>query len=118
MPILRLAYATQFLIALIAVFFVWEELGGAYHLDLMPWWLKLGLGTGIAYSAVRATASSVAGDLPWNKTTLRWCAAMVVLALGCIVANYYCIYGEENEEQDGPDTSIATSLIFDVGTLS
>lgn len=119
MPILRLAYATQFLIALIAVFFVWEEVGGPYHLDLMPWWLKLGLGTGIAYAAVRATASAVAGDSAWNKTTLRWCAAMVVLALGCIVANYYCnLYGEESDEQDGRDTSIATSTIFEGGSVS
>ena len=28
MPILRLAYATQFLIALIAVFVLWSEVGG------------------------------------------------------------------------------------------
>lgn len=108
MPILRLAYATQFLIAMIAVFFVWEEVGGPYHLDLMPWWLKLGLGTGIAYAAVRATASAVAADSVRNKTTLRWCAAILVLLLGCVVANYYCnLYGEGGDEQDGTDTSIA-----------
>ena len=108
MPILRLAYATQFLIAMIAVFFVWEEVGGPYHLDLMPWWLKLGFGTGIAYAAVRATASAVAADSVRNKTTLRWCAAILVLSIGCVVANYYCnLYGEESDEQDGTDTSIA-----------
>jgi hypothetical protein len=108
MPILRLAYTTQFLLALIAVFFVWEEVGGPYHLDLMPWWLKLGLGTGIAYAAVRATASAVAADSARNKTTLRWCAAMLVLLLGCVLANYYCnIYGEESDEQDASDVSIA-----------
>jgi hypothetical protein len=111
MPILRLAYATQFLIALIAVFFVWEEVGGPYHLDLMPWWLKLGLGTGVAYAAVRATAASVAGDSVWNRTTLRWCAAMVALAIGCAVANYYCnLYGEEDDQQDGSVTSLAAVL--------
>ena len=109
MPILRLAYTTQFLLALIAVFFVWEEVGGPYHLDLMPWWLKLGLGTGVAYAAVRATAASVAGDSPWNRSTLRWCAAMMALAIGCAVANYYCnLYGEEDEPQDGSEVSIAT----------
>jgi hypothetical protein len=111
MPLLRLAYTTQFLLALIAVFFVWEEVGGPYHLDLMPWWLKLGLGTGVAYAAVRATAASVAGDSAWNKTTLRWCATMVALAIGCAVANYYCnLYGEENEQQDGSDVSVAIVL--------
>jgi hypothetical protein len=110
MQLLRLAYTTQFLIALIAVFFVWEEVGGPYHLDLMPWWLKLGLGTGIAYAGVRATASAVAGDSPWNKTTLRWCGAMLVLLGGCIVANYYCnLYGEEIDQQDQSGTSIAAA---------
>jgi hypothetical protein len=109
MPILRLAYTTQFLLALIAVFFVWEEVGGSYHLDLMPWWLKLGLGTGVAYAAVRATAASVAGEAAWNRATLRWCATMLALAIGCAVANYYCnLYGEEDEPQEGSEVSIAT----------
>lgn len=110
MPILRLAYTTQFLLALIAVFFVWEEVGGPYHLDLMPWWLKLGLGVGVAYAAVRATAASVAGSSTWNRTTPRWCAAMLALAIGCAVANYYCnLYGEEDDQQDGPVTSLAAA---------
>jgi hypothetical protein len=108
MPLLRLAYTTQFLIALIAVFFVWEEVGGPYHLDLMPWWLKLGLGTGVAFAMVRATISAVASDSGWNKATLRWCGAMLILLLGCVAANYYCnLYGEEDDRQDGSDTSIA-----------
>ena len=34
---LRLAYATQFLIAVIAVFTLWSQVGGQSHLDLMPW---------------------------------------------------------------------------------
>ena len=67
MPILRLAYTTQFLIALIAVFFLWSEIGGQGHLDLMPWYLKLGLGTGVAYAAVKATAAAVAQERDGNK---------------------------------------------------
>ena len=62
MPILRLAYTTQFLIALIAVFVLWSQVGGQGHLDLMPWSVKLGLGLAAAYGVVRATAASVAGD--------------------------------------------------------
>jgi hypothetical protein len=113
MPLLRLAYTTQFLIALIAVFFTWEEVGGPYHLDLLPWWVKLVLGTGVAYTMVRATASSVAGETAWNRATLRWCAATLLLAAGCVVANYYSnLYGEASEEDDGGDTSIAVSRNF------
>ena len=58
MPILRLAYATQFLIALIAVFVLWSQVGGQSHLDLMPWYLKLCLGAGAAFAAVRASAAA------------------------------------------------------------
>jgi len=46
MPVLRLAYATQFVIALIAVFVLWSEVGGQVHLDLMPWYFKLAFGAG------------------------------------------------------------------------
>ena len=60
MPILRLAYATQFLIALIAVFVLWSQVGGQRHLDLMPWYFKLGLGGGAALAVVKATAAAVA----------------------------------------------------------
>jgi hypothetical protein len=59
MPILRLAYATQFLIALIAVFTLWSEVGGQNHLDLMPWYAKAILGAGAAFATVKATAAAV-----------------------------------------------------------
>ena len=112
MPLLRLAYTTQFLIALIAVFVVWDEVGGPYHLDLMPWWLKLGLGTGVAYAVVRATSSAVAGPSAWTAATVKWCAAMLALLAGCAIANYYCnLYGEQNDEQDGSSTSRAAATV-------
>lgn len=108
MPLLRLAYTTQFLIASIAVFFVWEEVGGPYHLELMPWWMKLALGTGMAFSMVRATAAAVSHEEAWNKSTVKWCAAVLLLAAGCAIANYYCnLYGEEEDQQDEQKTSIA-----------
>ena len=69
MPILRLAYATQFLIALVAVFVLWSEVGGQVHLDLMPWYLKLGLGAGAAFAAVKATSAAVSREYAWNSRT-------------------------------------------------
>src|ERR1022692_3715446 len=66
MPILRLAYTTQFLIALIAIFVLWSQVGGQSHLDLLPWWVKLGLGVAAAYTIVRATVASGCGDRGWN----------------------------------------------------
>jgi hypothetical protein len=107
-PLARLAYTTQFLIALIAVFVVWDEVGGPYHLDLMPWWLKLGLGTGVAFTIVRATAAAVSGAAAWNAGALKWCAALLALLAGCAIANYYCdLWGQENDDQEGTSTSLA-----------
>ena len=34
MPLLRLAYVTQFMIAVIAVFALWSQVGGQSHLDI------------------------------------------------------------------------------------
>ncbi|MGA3236891.1 MAG: hypothetical protein ABSG03_11340 [Bryobacteraceae bacterium] len=108
MPILRLAYTTQFLVALIAVFFLWSEIGGQGHLDLMPWYLKLGLGTGVAYAAVKATASAVAQESAWNIKTLKWFSAMLALLVACgVVTYYYHLYGEDDDQQDAQGTSIA-----------
>ena len=61
MHTLRLAYATQFLIATIAIYVLWSQVGGQSHLDLMPWYVKLGLGTGAALAVVKATDAAVQG---------------------------------------------------------
>jgi len=114
MPILRLAYATQFLIALIAVFVLWSQVGGQSHLDLMPWYLKLCLGAGAAFAAVRASAAAVAHPQAWNGTTLRWFGITLALLIGCGLASYYYhVYGETDEE-DEQDTQ-TSSVTFQPG---
>jgi hypothetical protein len=100
MPILRLAYVTQFMIAVIAVFVLWAQVGGQSHLDLMPWHVKFGLGCGVALAAVRATKNAVEGGSAWNGGTLKWFGIMLALAAGCGLASYYFhIYGESEDEQ-------------------
>lgn len=100
MPILRLAYVTQFLIAVIAVFVLWAQVGGQSHLDLMPWYVKLGLGCGAALAAVRATMCAVSGATAWNGGTVKWFGMMLALLAGCGLASYYFhVYGESADEQ-------------------
>lgn len=114
MQLLRLAYVTQFMIALIAVFVLWAQIGGQSHLDLMPWYLKLGLGGGVAIAAVRATMSAVSGASGWNGGTLRWFGIMIALLAGCGMASYYFhVYGESEEEQD--EETVTSRLIGSVG---
>src|SRR5262249_35068802 len=100
MPILRLAYVAQFLLALIAVFVVWSQVGGQSHLELMPWYLKLGLGSGAAFASVKATAAAVSHEHTWNGSTLKWLGITLALLAGCGLATYYYhVYGEEEEDQ-------------------
>jgi hypothetical protein len=109
MPILRLAYATQFLIALMAVFVLWSQIGGQSHLDLMPWYLKLGLGTGSAFAAVKATAAAVSRERAWNGQSLKWLGLMLALLVGCGLASYYAHMNEETDQGDQPDGETLTS---------
>jgi len=111
MPILRLAYATQFLIAVIAVFILWSQVGGQSHLDLMPWYLKLGLGVGAALAAVKATSAAVAGPTAWNGGTLKWFGVMLLLLAGCGMASYYCHMYLESDESDEPDNTAVSEIL-------
>ena len=109
MPILRLAYTTLFLIALIAVFVLWRQVGGQSHLDLLPWSIKLGLGVAAAYGTVRATAAAVAGERAWNGQTVRWLGFTLAILAACAYATYYAHMNlEEGDEDDQqPETTIS-----------
>ena len=103
MPLLRLAYATQFLIALIAVFVLWSQVGGQSHLDYMAWQVKLLLGGAAAFSVVKAAA--VSGERAWNGKTLRWLGILLVLLVGCGLASYYVHQYVEPADDDQQDNS-------------
>lgn len=104
---MRLAYTTLFLIALLAVFELWSQVGGQTHLDLMPWYLKLVLGTGAAFCVVKAAAAAFAGERAWNRQTLRWAGILLLLLVGCGLASYYVhLYGEQDEDQDQTQQSL------------
>ena len=111
MPILRLAYATQFLLALIAVLLLWSEVGGQSHLDLMPWYIKLGLAAGAALTTVKATAAAVGGQTAWNGKTLRWFGLTLLLLAACALATYYAhLYGETDEDDNQGDSTVTMSI--------
>src|SRR5690349_15507827 len=116
MPVLRLAYSTQFMIAVIAVFVLWSQVGGQSHLDLMPWYLKLGLGGGAAIAAVRTTMCAVSGPSAWNGGTVKWFGIMVALLIGCGLATYYVhTYGETDEDQE--EETVTSQLVQWYGPL-
>ena len=109
MPILRLAYSTLFLIALMAVFVFWSQVGGQSHLDLIPWPIKLVLGVAAAYGVVRTTAASVSGDRAWNGHMIRWLGLTLAVLAACGYASYYAHMNlEESDDSDQPqDTTVS-----------
>jgi hypothetical protein len=108
MPLLRLAYSALYLVALIAVYVAWAQVGGQSHLDLLPWHLKLVLGAAIAFTIVRATSASVAGERAWNGRTLRWLALMLALGIGCGLASFYAHVYLEDEGDEADEQSQTT----------
>jgi hypothetical protein len=100
---LRIVYAAEFLLALIAVFTVWSQVGGQGHLDSMAWYLKLSLGLAMAYAIVRATSAAAGHVRGWNGKTLRWIGILALLAaVAGVITYFYHVYEPSDEEDDQP----------------
>jgi hypothetical protein len=101
MPILRLAYIGLFLIAVIAVFTLWSQVGGQSHLDLVPWSVKLALGGGAALGITRAGMAAVQGEHGWNGQTVKWTGLTLAALFLCGMAS---LYAHNNLEDTGDET--------------
>ena len=109
MPFLRLAYVAVFLLAVIAMFTLWSQVGGQDYLDVMPWHLKLALGAGSAFAAVKAAAAAVEGEKAWNARTLKWFGLTLALlvAAGLVTYYYHVNYEYDNQDEDSGDPAVA-----------
>jgi hypothetical protein len=111
---LRLAYAVEFFIALIAIISLWSEVGGEGHLDLMPWYVKLGCILGLAWCCVRFTASLVEQQAVWTGRTIRWFVGILLFCLVMGGITYYYHLHEESDSGD-EDTTAAAAKINNLG---
>ncbi len=106
---LRLAYAVEFLIAIIAILSLWSEVGGQGHLDLMPWHIKLACVFGLAWCCVRFTAGLVEQGVEqsnvWNRRTIAWFAGILLFGIAMGGITYYYHLHEEPEDDDEDTTS-------------
>jgi hypothetical protein len=103
---LRLAYAFEFLLAMLVVGVSWSEIGGEGHMDLMPWYIKLVCITMLAWCSVRFTAALVENRRAWNRHSRLWfCAVLLVIATMSCVTYYYHLH----EPTDEPDSDEARS---------
>jgi hypothetical protein len=107
---LRLAYALEFLIALIAIITLWSEIGEG-HLDLMPWHIKLVCIVGLAWCCVRFTAGIVEQQELWTRRTISWFVGILLfcLAMGGITY-YYHLHEDPGDDGDDDTTAAAASI--------
>ncbi len=105
--LIRLAYVCEFLLALIAIFTAWSEIGGQATLDLMTWGWKFGLSFGLAAATVLYTAAILSQDSLWTLRSTRWFSAMVVLILIMGTVTYFYAMQVESGDSDESTPSSA-----------
>jgi uncharacterized membrane protein (UPF0136 family) len=104
---LRLCYAMEFLLAMLAIFAAWSEIGGQAALDLMHWGWKLGLSLALAASIVAYTEALISAEALWTLRTARWLTAIVLLmALMGAITYYYSLQEASGESDDSGTTSL------------
>ena len=108
--LLRLAYVSEFLLALMAILELWSEVGGQGHLDLMPWYTKLFLTSALALVTVMGTVSAVSADRAWNTKTIAFLLLALALAGGMAAVTYYYHVHESDTDSDS-DKDVAISML-------
>jgi hypothetical protein len=101
--LLRPLLIVEFLVAVEAIFTFWSQVGGQYHLDLMFWPWKFGIGIGAAGLIVAITASLARNGGSITRRVLILCALLTaVVVVAGVVTYYYHLY-EPTDQQDEPD---------------
>jgi hypothetical protein len=109
--LLRLAYAFEFLIAQVAIFTAWSEIGGQSALDLMHWGWKLGFGLLLAAAIVAYTHSLVSHDSLWTLSSARWLSAIALLLIAMgIVTYFYSLQVDAGQSDETGTVSCAPPL--------
>ena len=88
----------EFLVALVAIFEVWSMAGGQGHLDLMPWYAKLGFTLGLALVTAMGTSAAMSHERAWNAKTVT-CLLLALLMIGGMAATTYYWHLHENDDQ-------------------
>ncbi|MBV9081031.1 MAG: hypothetical protein JOZ62_00015 [Acidobacteriaceae bacterium] len=112
--LLRVAYAFEFLVALIAIFTAWSEVGGQGALDLMHWGWKLGFSVALAAAIVAYTGDILSSETIWTLRSARWLTLILILIAAMAVVTYFYSLQEESGESDETGTvslqpSVSTS---------
>jgi hypothetical protein len=102
-----------FLIALEVVFTFWSQVGGQYHLDLMYWPWKFGLGLAAAALITGITADLARGSgALTRRIVLFWSLLIATVVVAGVVTYYYHLNEPAEEDQDTADQPVRVTRIL------
>ncbi len=107
--LLRLAYVSEFFLALIAVLTGWSEIGGQGHLDIMPWYDILVLSVSLSLVAVLGTAAAVKHEKAFNSKTVTCLIAALLIAGAMGAVTYY--YHLHEDDDNGESSSGSQAML-------
>src|SRR5882724_3413697 len=90
----------EFLVALQVVFTCWSQIGGQYHLDLMFWPWKLGLGGAAALLITAISADLVRADGAVRKRVWLYGLLLLVTITVAGLVTYYYHLNEPTDEDN------------------
>src|SRR4051812_35350007 len=97
---LRPLLIAEFLLALQVIFTVWSQVGGQYHLDLMFWPWKLGVGLVTASLIVAITGNLVKNEGTISRRAVVYIALLIATLAVAGVVTYYYHVNEPNDPDD------------------
>ncbi len=103
--LLRLAYVLEFLVAIIAIFTAWSEIGGQAALDLMHWGWKMGLSAAMAGSLVSYTQAIITEESLWTPRASRRLTLLLLTGVVMGVVTFYYFMQEDSGDTDEPETT-------------
>jgi len=115
---LRLAYMSEFMLAVVSILEFWSQVGGQGHLDQMPWYVKFGFVFALALATVAGTVSAVSHERAWNAKTIACLLIALLLAGGMGAVTYYYHLHENDDMDNGDETDVALAMSFIPGALA
>jgi heme/copper-type cytochrome/quinol oxidase subunit 4 len=113
-----MAYACEFLLAVIAVFTAWSQIGGQGHLDMMAWYWKFGLGLGLSIATVALTQALILQEKLVTRRSGLWAVVIIAFIAGMLAVTMYYHFHEPVDENDEESTTAAAGQTLSRSNLS
>ena len=115
---LRLAFAFEFLLALLVGLEMWTQVGGQGHMDLLPWYIKLSCTTLVAWCTVKLTAAMMEQPNAWSRRSKFWLTGILLTAAVMGGITYYYHLHEVTDEPDTDENATTSVRNITPGRLS